>query len=117
MLIGKNLIYSIKKNAVILSDNLWYEDAIKKLAKKYNDLEEIKGTLEEGYNNKHDNIKANISNEFYYLFEIIFFCIYLNVIEIYNEKQKEINDKEEQEKEEEKDKSFEKNNIKEEKCN
>jgi len=114
-IIEKNQKNIIKKNAVIFFDKLCYEDAIKKLTKNYNYLDEIKGTLEEGYNNKYDDIKANISNEFYYLFEITFFCIYLTVIEIYNEKQKEIKDKEEQEKEE--NESFDKNNIEKEKCN
>ena len=116
-LIEKNQKNSIKKNAVIFFDKLCYEDAIKKLTENYNDLDEIKGTLEEGYNNKYDDIKANISNEFYYLFEITFFCIYLTAIEIYNEKQKEIKDIEEQEMEKEENELFGKNRIEEEKCN
>ena len=118
--IEKNQKYIIRKNAVIFFDKLCYENAIKNLTEKCNDLDEIKGTLEEGYNDLYDDIISNISNEFYYLFEITFFCIYLTVIEIYNEKQKEINDKEEMEKEEEEEEeeneSFEKN-IKEGKIN
>ena len=90
-----------KNNAVIFFDKICYEDSIKKFKKKKNenDMDKIKGILEDGYKENY-YIITNISNEFYYLFEIIFFCIYLNIIEIYYKKIKEINEKEKLEEEE-----------------
>ena len=71
-------------------------------------MDQIKGTFEYGYKN-HIKLIKKIFNEYYYLFEITFFCIYLTMIEFYNKKVKEQEDeqdeqydeKEEEEKEEE----------------
>ena len=56
-------------------------------------LNQIKGALERGYR-EHLKYLKNINNEYYFLFEITFYCIYLNLLEIYlkleNDKDEEI---------------------------
>ena len=81
---GKKPIYN---NIIIYFNELFYDSIIQKLTSKNIDLylHEIKGTLEKGYNNNINKIKK-LDNEYYYLFEITFFCIYLTFLEIYNNK-------------------------------
>ena len=77
----------IYNNIIIYFNELFYDTIIQKLTSKNIDLylHEIKGTLEKGYNNNINKIKK-LDNEYYYLFEITFFCIYLTFLEIYNNK-------------------------------
>ena len=46
-------------------------------------LKDIKGSLEEAYNNNIGYLDE-IDNEYYNLFEITFYCLYLSILEIYN---------------------------------
>ena len=79
----------VKKNAIVYYDQIIYSKGIKKLIKNKLCLEEIKGTLENEYEKNNYKIKE-ITNEYFYLFEIIFFCIYLDSLELFDILEKEL---------------------------
>ena len=104
----------LRKNIITFFDKQFYFSGTQKLTQRQNKLEQILGTFESGYKN---NKKAlfDISNEYYYLLEITFFCIYLTIIkQIYQydkkddikedkNSQEDYDEEEDQEEEEEKD--------------
>ena len=75
----------IFKNIVIYFEEEIYQNAINKTTEKKSNsckLDEIKGIFEKEFKNNNNKLKK-IDNEYYYLFEITFYCTYLNLIEIY----------------------------------
>ena len=91
---SKNI--KVKNNIINHFNQLFYEKSINKIIGKKEDyyLIEIIGLLENAYKENYKELKG-IDNEYYYLFEITFYCIYLNLIEVYyqntNVSNKEIN--------------------------
>jgi len=74
----------LKKNIVLYFNQLFYESAINRVTdkkRKYS-IQNIIGLFEKEYKNNFSELNV-IDNEYYYLFEITFYCIYLNLIEIY----------------------------------
>ena len=83
----KEIIYGnnmINNNIVIHFDKLFYQSSMDKATGKYKKylLENIIGSFEKAYENKKEQLKI-IDNEYYYLFEITFYCIYLDLLEKY----------------------------------
>ena len=70
-----------KNNIIIHLTKVFYNETLNKMIETRQSLNQIKGALERGYR-EHLKYLKNINNEYYFLFEITFYCIYLNLLEI-----------------------------------
>ena len=76
----------VDKNIVIYFYKIFYESVVNRgIQVNYESIyedKEIKGFLEEEYDNNICKLGL-IDNDYYYLFEITFYCIYLELLELY----------------------------------
>ena len=93
--------YYLNQNIIVnYFDNIFYKNTLKNLNKNSILPEKIKGKLEKDYK-IYFFLLNNIYSEFYLLFELIFFCIYLTLIDFCNKKAIKIEDKTKEDKKEE----------------
>ena len=85
----------ITKNIVFHFNQLFYETSINKAIgkrRKY-PIQDIIGLFENDYKKNYKELNT-IDNEYYFLFEVTFYCMYLNLIKIYYQNKDKIKDEE-----------------------